>query len=383
MERLLPIMTFLPWAASLAYGFISFYLTIKFFRERSGPAQVSSNAVLPPVTLLKPLHGADSRTRETLSSFINQDYPEFQVIFGVTDPDDPARKVAERLIAEHPDRDLSISVRGTDAPNGKVGNIENMARLARYDIIAISDSDILAARDALRMVAEGFADPAVGVVTCLYRGAGARDIGSAFESLTINTDFLPQVLTAERLEGLTFALGALMAVRKEALDKIGGFSALRDFLADDYKLGNLAYRAGYKVKLSGVLLDSVQESGSVGGYFSHQLRWARTYRACRPKGYFLSVLTKTTALAIIFLLSTGFSPAGWSVFAASLAIRQAQAMYLEARYIKAAGALRWYWLLPVKDIVSIIIWASSFTGNKVRWGNESFLVDGEGRMAKL
>ena len=268
------------------------------------------------------------------------------------------------------------------SPNRKVSNLAAMYAFSRYDIILIADADMRVGRDYLARVSEGFSEPSVGLVTCPYRGCYPGSVGAAFETLSINADFLPSVTVAERLEGISFALGATMAARREALEKIGSFEALKDFLADDYQLGNKIYRAGYKLKLSRCVVDSVQGRESFAEYFAHQLRWGRTYRACRPVSYFFAGLTKGTAIAALFLLASGFSPAGWAVLGADLTLRNSLAVWLESKHIKAPGALRYYWLLPFRDIAGALTWALSFTGSSVRWKGESFEIKREGRIVR-
>jgi len=377
-QALLRIFLFTLWIAAAAYYFISAFCLASFYRRKK---EVPS--YLPPMTVLKPLKGIDEKTVENLLSFLNQDYPAFQVIFGVTDGTDPAREVAAGLAANHQGIDIEVVAAPTEAQNEKAGNLANMCRHAKYDIIVIADADMHVGPDYLRTIAGGFDGPEVGLVTCPYRAARPESMGAAFESLTINSDFLPSVTVAERLEGLSFGLGATMAVRREALAEIGGFEALADYLADDYQLGNRVKRSGYSLRLSRYVVDSVQGQESLSGYFSHQLRWGRTYRACRPGSYFLSVLTKGTAFAVFFLVASGFSIAGWAVLGTDLAMRYCQALYMEARLIRAPGVMKYYWLLPLKDLLSFIIWGLSFTGNTVRWKDSRYRIDSEGRMKRL
>jgi len=371
---ILKVFIFLLWLSSIAFYAISTYCLASFYRKKR-----PSRDYAPPITVLKPLKGQDENTYDNLRSFLAQDYPRFQVIFGVADEKDPVIGTVRRLMAEFPGVETNLVISGREiGVNQKVSNLANMHEMTTFDIIVVADGDMRVGSDYLSAVTGGFSDPATGMVTCPYRGAYPVDAGSAFEALTIDTDFLPSVAVAERLEGLSFALGATMAARRTALDAIGGFTALADYLADDYQFGNKIKKAGYKLLLS----QYVQGSESIGGYFSHQLRWGRTYRACRPKGYFLSVLTKGTAFSVMFLLVSGFDSLGWTVFGAGLAIRYAQAAYIEAAYIRGPGVFKYLWLLPVKDLLSFVIWAMSFTGSTVKWKGERYRIDKEGRMIK-
>ncbi len=379
---ILQIIFFLLWLCAAAFHILSAWVVRDFFR-RTGGRTPSLSGLTPPVSVLKPLRGSDPHLYDNLKSFIRQDYPCFQTIFGIMDADDPAKEAVQRLMREFPGADIELAVSGDcRGSNKKVCNLLGMQEKASYDIIIIADGDMRVGPDYLRQVVSEFNDPDTGVVTCLYRGAYPENIGAGFEALTINTDFLPSVLIAIKMEGLNFALGATMAIRRETLDRIGGFGGLADYLADDYQLGNKAAKAGYKVRLAPCVIDSVQGRDSFSGYFLHQLRWGRTYRVCRPAGYALSVLTKGTAFSLFFLLASGFSPAGWLLFAVNLLLRYAEAFYIESR-LKAPGASRYFLLLPVKDLVSFIIWASSFAGNTVRWKGASFRVTKEGRMEPI
>ena len=371
------------WLVAVSYYILSAYCLSSFLKKKkSVPAP--ADAGLPPLTLMKPVKGIGPHSRVDFLSFINQDYPRFQVLFGLMDEDDPARPLIEELIARNPGKDIELVVSGEETgENRKVSNLHNMSRKAKYDILVIADSDMRVGPDYLRAVAAGFDRPSVGLVTCPYRGSWPENFGAALEALTINAEFLPSVTVAERLEGLSFALGATMAVRRGALGAIGGFPALADYLADDYQLGNKVKAAGYGIKLSGYIVDSVQGRESFAGYFSHQLRWGRTYRACRPVSYFFSVLTKGTPFSLLFLAASGFGRAGWLVVLAELAVRQAQARYMERALVKSAGTSGYYWLLPLRDLLGFAVWAMSFAGGNVRWKGTSFRVLSDGKMKKL
>jgi ceramide glucosyltransferase len=373
----------LLWLSAVSYYIISAYCLASFYKNKSPylPAPDKKNS--PSISVLKPIKGADPSLYENLKSFVEQDYPCFQVVFGVSDRSDPAFAVAQRLVSEYPEKEMLLVETGPPrSPNRKVSNLIPMYALAKYDIILVADSDMHVGRQYLSGVSEGFKDPDVGLVTCPYRGCNPKSIGAAFEALTINADFFPAVTVAERLEGVSFALGATMAARREALDRIGGFEALKDFLADDYQFGNKIYKADYKLKLSRFVVDSVQGGESLREYFIHQLRWGRTYRACRPVSYFFAGVTKGTALAALFLMASGFSPAGWALLSVDLALRISLAVWLQRHYVKAPGTLKYYWLLPARDIASALIWFFSFTGSTISWKGESFNIDREGRMIK-
>jgi len=376
------LVLFLLWLASVAFYAISLYCTRTFFLSADGGGETGAD--MPAMSVLKPIRGVDGDTYDNIKSFIEQDYPEYEVIFGVAELDDPAVRVVKRLMSEFPDAKLSlVNSVGVDAPNRKVANLIAMYREARHGIIVVADADMRVGRDYLRAIAADFEPGNVGVVTCPYRGAYPENLGAAFEALTIDTDFIPSVAVARTLEGMSFALGATMAVRREALYDIGGFEALSDYLADDYMLGNLVKRAGYEVVLSRYTVDAVGRHGSLGEYFSHQLRWGRTYRACRPKGYIMSGLTKGTTFATLFLIISGFSAGGWALFLFNLALRYIQANHIESACVRGRDVGAWMWLLPVKDLAGFFIWAMSLVGDEVSWKDERFRIAKDGRMVPV
>lgn len=372
----------LVWLASAFYCVMSAWCLYAFFRGAKGGTM--DTAGRPPMTVMKPVRGADGDTYENLESFILQDYPRYQVVFGVAERDDPAAGIIARLIGEHPELDLELVVAGEPAgTNLKVSNLHYMYPRAKYGILVIADADMRVGRDYLGAVAAGFDDPSVGLVTCPYRGAYPGNVGAALEALTIDTDFLPSVAVAHRLEGLSFALGATMAVRREALDAIGGFGSLADYLADDYQLGNRVMKAGYGLRLSGYVVDSVGREESLRGFFSHQLRWGRTYRVSRPGGYLMSGVTRLTAISILVLIASSFSEAGWAALAAGVSLRYVQAIYTEAFLVRGPGVLGYVWLLPLRDVAGFVIWLMSFTGDRVAWKDSAFRIEKGGTMVRL
>jgi len=256
----------------------------------------------PPVTVLKPLCGREPRLYECLRSFCEQDYPDMQIVFGVGDSEDDAIPVVERLIAEFPGRDLALVVDGgMHGSNLKVGNLVNMARLAKHDIVVVSDSDTLVARDCVAQVVMPFADAATGAVTCLYKAAPAAGLASKLGALFINDWFLSSAVVDARMRDVAYCFGPLSAVRRTALDAIGGFAALSSQLADDFMMGRLIAAAGYKVRLSHVVPSTIV-SENFRSLFWHELRWAQTVKAVKPGEHFLSVVMEPLPLLAALLL---------------------------------------------------------------------------------
>lgn len=368
----------LAGASALAYVAIAAVCVHRFARQRRPEAGFA-----PPVTVLKPLYGAEPELASCLRGFFAQTYPAYQLVFGVTDPADPAREVAEALIASFPGGDarLVIGGRGT-ARNPKIGNLLNMLPAARHDILVISDADIAVTPDYLARVVAPFADPKVGAVTCPYTARPARPgLAARLACQHINDWFLPSVLVARALGQVNFCMGSTMAVRREALAAIGGLAALRDELADDYMLGRKLTDAGYRVVLADRLVETVASETQISAVAHHELRWARTIRGVEPMKYLASVLEDTmsmTALAALVLLLAG---AGWIAAVAMLAAGTAARLALHA-YVHAALAIpdRRLALVPLRDAFAFAIWAASFFGRNVRWRDRRMTTDRRGTL---
>jgi ceramide glucosyltransferase len=363
------------------YYAFSLFAAWAFFRRRRREAAAGPP---PPVTILKPLKGLGVELEANLESFCTLDYPEYQIVFGVADPDDPAVGVVERIRRRHPARDIALVVDAEPiGANRKVANLAHMMRRAKHDILVLSDSDIRVAPDYLRQVVAPFTAPDVGLVTCLYRGVGKAGGFTRLESLFVNTDFMPSVLVAQLVEDFRYAFGATIAMRRQALDAIGGFEAIADHLADDFQLGCRTADAGFRLVLSPHVVETHLDASTAGDLARHQLRWARTYRVCRPRGYFLTILTHGTSWAALFLLLSGFSGTGWQVLLCALGVRLVAAGTIAGAYLGSRQTLRDLWLVPVKDLLLTAVWLASFLGNEVEWGGERFVVGADGLMQPL
>lgn len=305
-------------------------------------------------------------------SHLQQDYPTYQVIFGVRNLNDPAVSVVERLKKELPEKDIELVVSDNIiGSNLKISNLNNMYQRAKYGVIVINDADTRVRPDYLKRVVAPFEDDQVGGTTCLYRTQDSFSFASAIEAFFINGDFLPSVLVANYL-GMQFGLGATIAVRRKVLDEIGGFVALANYLADDYEIGNRIIRAGYKLHLCDYLVDVVLQEAGLMEYLRHNVRWARTIRSCRPSGYFLRIFTRGTPFSIAFLIITDFSTWGLALFFVHLLSRVLTSTIIEVVYLKDTKTLSHLLLLPVKDFITFIVWCWGFAGNKVVWGKNTF-----------
>ena len=332
----------------------------------------------PPVSLLKPLHGAEPGLYENLRSFAQQDYPVVQMVLGVNDANDGALPVVQALIRDLPASDIALvldpPVRGS---NLKVANLENMLAAARHDILVISDSDMRVDRRYLGAVTAPLHDPRTGLVTCLYEGVSTGGIWSELGALHINFGFLPSALVAAELGIGHGCFGATIAMRRETLERIGGLARLRDELADDRRIGDAVRAQGLAVLLSRYVVEARVSEPSFTSLWQHELRWARTVRAITPAGFAGSVLTHPVALAALAAAASRFGLTSAILLVISCLLRWASALII-------AGALAFttarLWLLPVRDALSFAVFVASFFGRRVCWRDQLFHVDASGRM---
>lgn len=361
--------------ASIVYLFWALWAVRAFGRLR--PAAGTFTA---PVTILKPVCGLDPGLYGNLRSFCEQDYPAYQVLFGVRDPNDPAIPVVERVIRDFPDRDLGLVVdERVIGTNLKVSNLANMFPQAKHDVLVVADSDMRVDRKYLSAVTAPFADPKVGAVTCLYKGTPVGGLPSVLGSMFINDWFLPSVLAALTFNPMRFCFGATMAVRREALEEIGGFSALASHIADDYMLGRLVSESGYSVELSRYVVENLVLEPDVKTLIRHEMRWARTVRSVQPLGYTFSFLTNAIPLALILVLVSGFAAAGWAMLALAIVLRVTLHNVVRASVGIRGPAMPW--LVPARDILSFVVWGGSFFGRDVHWREQRFLLEADGQLA--
>jgi len=366
---------------SLWYYLTSYYGARDFFR-RSQP--LADDATLPGVTILKPLKGLDVDLFDNLSTFCRQDYPTFQVIFGVADADDPALQIVRRLREQYPRVRIDLVVDGRIyGTNYKVSNLHNMYQQAAHEVIVLADSDIRVRSDYLRRIVAPLRDPRIGIVTCMYRAVNSGGLPTLIESLSINTDFTPSILVARLVEARRYAFGATIALRRAVLEEVGGFLALSNLLADDYFLGNRVAARGYTVALSDLVVETVLAVGSWQRLLDHQLRWARTYRSTRPGGYFALVLTHGSLWATLNLFYNHFSGGAWAVAALTYGLRMVTASVIANRYLHAPQRFAETLLVPLKDLFVSAVWLLAFLGNTVHWSGHEFRVLKNGEMVPV
>jgi ceramide glucosyltransferase len=366
-------------AAAWFYQFLALVSLGRFFRPPSPAPLVPAG---PGITVFKPLKGLEPLSRECLTSFLTQNYHPYQVLFGVRDPDNPVVDLLRELQRAHPRCDLEIVICPEALGlNPKISTLRQLLPRARYDLLVIADGDVLVGPDYLAQVAAAFRQPGVGLVSCLYRAGRGRTLGAALEALTIAGDFIPSVAAAKSVEDIRFALGAAMALTRQALTAIGGLAPLADFLADDYQLGFRVAQTGLQVKILPYVVETNNPEISFWEYLAHQLRWARTYRVCRPGGYLAYGITHALVYSLAILLASGLAPWAWGLVAATLALRGTLAVFSERRCLKGELPPWAFALLPLKDLLSFGLWLSSFLGSRVSWGKRSYRVTPEGKLA--
>ena len=380
--RVLQVVAIAGCLSSFIYYLICLWSAAAFARRRE--PQGATPPSLPPVSILKPLKGTDPEIYESFRSHCLQDYPEYEIIFGVSEATDPAVASVERLQQEFPELPIRMMVcTNILGANVKVSNLEQMVHAARYQHLIVNDSDIKVEPDYLRRVIAPLADKQIGMVTCLYRGVAASTFGSRLEALGISTDFCAGVLVACLVErGLHFGLGSTLAFRRRDLERIGGFKSIVHFLADDYELGRRIAALGLKVILSEVVVETHLPAYDLGGFLSHQLRWARGVRDARRGGYIGLVSTFGIAWAVLAVIVAGAASWSWAILGAMLLLRTAVAFVLCRAVLQDEDAVEFLWLLPLRDLIAAAVWAVSFTGHTVTWRGDRFELK-DGRLTRL
>lgn len=390
---------------------LSFALTIWRWRAaRQFPLHrpVAEKKFLPAITLLKPLKGVDPETRRCLQSWFAQNYSSpVQILFGVASGNDPVCEIVRELMAANPAADARLVICEKDlGANAKVSTLTQLEPHIQHEIIFISDADVSVPPDFLSNAVQPLAKRRIGLVNCFYRLANPTTLAMRWEAIAINADFWSQVLQAESLTRVDFALGAVMGVKREQLKKIGGFAALADYLADDYQLGNQIARKGAKIVFASVVVDCWENSMDWKKVFLHQLRWARTIRICQPIPFFFSILNNATIWPLLFCLMEpmwdsysiplrlpgsgtyfailkGHYSLSFTAFLFCAFFRVASAVDCQWRLTRSISHLPYFWLVPIKDLLDAAVWALSFLGNQIEWRGQKYKVRRSGKLEKL
>lgn len=372
MSMLSIVLLVLTCVGSLYYVLSTLALITHFRSPTPNP-----HPLAPAVSVLKPVCGIDAKAGENLRSYLRQDYPSYEVIFGVLDEDDLSFQTIQSIAGAG----LVVGSR-IDGSNNKVRILHALAERAAGDVLVITDADTRVEPDFLSRIVAPFGDPHIGAVTCLYRGAQSRGLASALESLHMTCIFAPGVACAEKLGGIDFGLGAAIAIRRDVLEEIGGFEAIADYLADDFQLGRRAALAGHRVVLSDCVVEIVLGRQSLRDVLARELRWSRTTKVSRPVGHFGLVATFGFAYSLMFLLSTGPSAVGWFVLGGVLALRSASA-WVGTRAMGAENTAHGLYLLPLRDLLSFGVWIAGYLAHSVKWRGRRLRLLRDGRISPM
>jgi ceramide glucosyltransferase len=342
-------------------------------------ASIPDDAKFPPVSVLKPVHGLEAQLKENIESFFQQDYPHYEILFAADDANDAALEVVREVCARYPHIPTRILVTGTPWPNPVVYSFHCLAEAAAHEILVTTDSDVEVDPNYLREIVSPLLDPQVGMVTCVYRGKNAAGFFSGLTAIGMSVEMTAGVLVANLLEGMKFGLGPTTVVRKDSLASIGGYTALRDYIAYDFAIGNLMAKAGYRVVLSGHIINHVVNQKSFRHMWQNQLRWAQTTRYSRPKGHFGSGLIFAMPYGLLgFLAAAGLGH--WSLatllFAAAVLNRLAEAWLAGWIVVRDPKVRRAPWLYPLRDLLGFVVWFASYLKLRYVWRDSRFELKG-------
>jgi ceramide glucosyltransferase len=354
---------------ALVYSVLQIVAAVRYLAVR--PTVVQSTE---PISILKPLAGLDLDLESNLRTFFEQDYAEFEILFAVRNPADPAADVVARLQREYPKVSSRLVLTGEPPyPNAKVYSLDRMLAEARHDLVVMSDSDIRVTPNLLRTVASEFQDAHLGVATCPYRAVPGASFWSRLEATGMNTDFWGSALVARMLEGMRFAVGPTIVSRRRVLESIGGCARLKDYLAEDFVMGKFAAEAGHGVILSSYVVEHHIGSATLRQNVQHRLRWARSTRRSRPAGYVGQLFTMPMPLALLVCVA---SPAWWPVLPLTLIVRAVAAYTVSGRVLRAR--INWL-LLPIEDFLGFCFWLAGFFGNIISWRGRRYRLFADGR----
>ena len=339
---------------------------------------------MPGVTFLKPLKGCDAETRECLRSWFLQDYPgSMQILLGVAADDDPVCEIARQLLKEFPKTDADLVICGEKlGANAKVSTLRQLEARARHPFLMISDADVRVPQDFAAQAAAPLSEWNVGLVNCFYRLANPANSAMRWEAVAVNADFWTQVLQAKSLGPIDFALGAVMTLPAAELKAIGGFAALSDFLADDYELGQKIAARDRRILFTQAVAECWDAPMDWGAVWRHQVRWARTIRACRPASFFFSVLNNSTVWPVLLtVVALGGGSWPWAgVGAAAIAWRMFTGQQQHARMNGSRAHVASWWLFPLKDMLDFLIWGAAFGGARIEWRGDQYRIVRGGRL---
>jgi len=366
--------------------FLSLLGAIQFRRYASRDRKTYErfSAELPAVSVLKPVHGNESRLKENLESFFRQEYRQYEILFAADEPDDSAIAVIHEISARYPNIPVRILVTGQPPwPNAPNYCFHRLTEIAAHNILVTSDSDVEVSPDYLRTVVPPLLDPQVGAVTCAFRGKSAGGIWADLDAIGQTVEFTAGVLMANLMEGTKFGLGPTIALRKDSLARIGGYAAVREYLSNDFVVGNFIHKAGFNVVLSSEFVDHVSPKMTFRRMWERQLRWAMGSRYSRPKGHIGTGLTFAMPYGLLGLLAAlllGHPWLGVALLVAALLNRMAQCWIIGWWTARDPVARRAFVLYPLRDLHGFIVWCASYLGKRSLWRDNNYVLLKGGRL---
>ncbi len=353
----------------------------RFLRSRPSESPRAGNDAWPPVSVLKPVHGLEKNQKENLRSACEQDYPVYQVVFSVQELDDPAIPVLKGLQQEFGPGRVTVAIENRRCgTNGKINNLVGGLLHAEHEILVISDSDVRLRPDYLKVIVAPLADPEVGCVCTLYKAACAERWYEKVELLTLNADFMTSVVFAHVSGASKFCLGASAALRRSTLDALGGLEALADYLVEDYEMGRRIWESGKKIAVVPYFVDTMVDLKSPSQWWGHQVYWDQNTRAARPAAFFSTVMVRLIPFALLFALLRGGDPVSLTVLGAAAFLRLAVSAIILGRGFCDREGVRSLWLLPFRDIASLVSWVLAFTKRTTVWRGTEFVLTRDGRL---
>lgn len=344
-------------------------------------ARTPADAGFPAVSVLKPVHGLEAQLRENIESFFRQDYPSFEILLAADEEDDAALQVVREVSARYPQVPCRILVTGKPPwPNPPAYCFYRMSEVAVHGILVTSDSDVEVAPDYLREVVTPMLDSKVGMVTCVYRGKNAAGFWSGLTAIGMSVEMTAGVLVANLLEGMKFGLGPTIAVKKEAVEKIGGYEVLGEYFANDFMIGNLIDKAGYQVVLSHHVIDHVVNQKTLGKVWENQLRWAKSTRYSRPWGHLGSGLIFAIPYGLLGLLAglaLGQPVLGGTFLTVAILNRVIESWLIGWGVVRDPVALKQFWMYPLRDLLGFAVWVASYTGASSVWRDSKYELRGD------
>lgn len=373
--------------SSTVFLFLTLFGAAKFRRDaRQAAGGAPPDNTLPPVSLLKPVHGAEPRLKENIESFFRQNYPRYEILFAADEPDDPALPIVREVAERYPNIPSRIIVNGKPPwPNPPSWSFHHMTEAAAYDILVTSDSDVEVSPNYLREVVPPLLDAKVGMVTCVYRGKNAGGFWSGMDAIGMSVEMTAGVLVANMLEGMKFGLGPTIAVRKDSVAKIGGYRAIGEYFSNDFIIGNFIEKAGYTVVLSNHIIDHVVPPMTFERMWQRQVRWAKGTRYSRPKGHFGTGLIFAMPYGILGFLA-GALWGEWEIaglfLGAALLNRIVECFVVGWGIVRDPKALRAPWLYPLRDILGFMVWCASYLSTRSVWRDSRYKLLEGGRIVR-